>query len=338
VIATHYPFINVPGYYFLKMHQERYYLSAIENCDSLKYGRLDGMYLDADPQGYSLRNYKNYLIFGCTNHRTGEYKPKDAYTKIDAGVKRWYPDAKIKYFWSNQDCMTPDSIPYIGKYSVITPNIYVATGFNQWGMSGSMVSAMIISDMILGRRNDYHKVFSPTRLMFSGSSKMIKDTGIITNSLLAEYMKAPHDKLDDIGVGEAGVSLVQEDGSRGGSVAQPEPAGAAEIGDGKEQASVEVGGMVERCERRREGVVIGKGLGARLGPIGLPEVPVLLVVARGEIERSVDVGQVVGRGGEGSGTDLPDESRFGRAGSNLPELLGGYVERPAAEGQFACSE
>jgi glycine/D-amino acid oxidase-like deaminating enzyme/nitrite reductase/ring-hydroxylating ferredoxin subunit len=205
VIATHYPFINVPGYYFLKMHQERYYLSAIENCDSLKYGRLDGMYLDADPQGYSLRNYKNYLLFGCTNHRSGDYKPKDAYTKLEAGVKRWYPEAKIKYFWSNQDCMTPDSIPYIGKYSVNTPNIYVATGFNQWGMSSSMVSAMIISDMILGRRNDYHKVFTPTRLMFSGSKKMLKDTGIITNSLLSEFMKVPHDKLDDIGVGEAGV-------------------------------------------------------------------------------------------------------------------------------------
>jgi hypothetical protein len=192
------------------MHQERYYLSAIENCDSLKYGRLDGMYLDADPQGYSLRNYKNYLLFGCTNHRTGDYKPKDAYTKLEAGVKRWYPEAKIKYLWSNQDCMTPDSIPYIGKYSVITPNIYVATGFNQWGMSSSMVSAMIISDMILGRRNSYHKVFIPTRLMFSGSKKMLKDTGIITNSLLSEYMKVPHDKLDDIGVGEAGSLTVMD--------------------------------------------------------------------------------------------------------------------------------
>ena len=214
VITTHYPFINVPGYYFLKLHQERFYLSAIENCDSLKYGRLDGMYRDADRQGYSLRNYKNYLIFGSTTHRTGEYNPKDAYTKIEAGIKRWYPEAKIKYRWSNQDCMTPDSVPYIGRYSVNTPNIYVATGFNMWGMSSSMVSAMIISDMITGRKNDFQKVFSPTRLMLSGSGKMLKDTGVITNSLLSEYMKVPHDKMKDIAIGGAGV--INRDGLKYG--------------------------------------------------------------------------------------------------------------------------
>jgi len=30
VITTHYPFINVPGYYFFKMHQERQYVVALE--------------------------------------------------------------------------------------------------------------------------------------------------------------------------------------------------------------------------------------------------------------------------------------------------------------------
>jgi glycine/D-amino acid oxidase-like deaminating enzyme/nitrite reductase/ring-hydroxylating ferredoxin subunit len=214
VVATHYPFINAPGFYFLRMHQERYYLSAIEHCDRLKNGRLDGMYLDADPQGYSLRNYQDYLIFGCTNHRTGEYQPKDAYAKIEEGIRRYYPEAKIKYTWSNQDCMTPDSVPYIGRYSVNTPNIYVATGFNQWGMTGSMVAAMIIRDMILGKKNENKEVFTPRRLMLSGTGKWLKDVGIITGSLLSEHLRIPHDKLKDIGIGKAGV--INQNGQRVG--------------------------------------------------------------------------------------------------------------------------
>ena len=59
--------------------------------------------------------------------------------------------------------MTLDSIPYIGKYSKLTPNLYVATGFNKWGMTSSMASAMLLTDMICGRKNEYKEVYSPSR-------------------------------------------------------------------------------------------------------------------------------------------------------------------------------
>lgn len=214
VIATHYPFINVPGYYFFRLHQERHYLTALDGCDTERKARLDGMYLDADPEGYTFRNYKDYLIFGSGKHRTGEYQPLDAYAKIEEAARKWFPNARIKYTWSAQDCITPDSIPYIGRYSVNTRNIYVATGFNKWGMSSSMVSAMIISDMIAGKENEFQKVFNPRRLMLSGSRVFLKDAAIITISLLTEHLKIPHDNLEDIGVGKAGV--IKYDGQRVG--------------------------------------------------------------------------------------------------------------------------
>lgn len=214
VIATHYPFINVPGYYFFRLHQERQYVAALEGDDIENKANLDGMYLDADTNGFSFRRYKEYLILGSGNHRSGKYNPLNAYSKIESYARKWYPNAKIKYTWSNQDCMTPDEIPYIGKYSANIPNMYVATGFNKWGMTNSMVSAMIISDMISGKDNEYQKVFYPRRLMISGSGKFLKDAAIITVSLLKEHMKIPHDKLKDIAVGKAGI--INEDGERVG--------------------------------------------------------------------------------------------------------------------------
>lgn len=205
VIATHYPFINAPGYYFFRMHQERHYLTALEDTDGQNNMKLDGMYLDADPQGYTFRNYKQYLIFGSGKHRTGKYNPLDAYAKIEEAAAKWYPNAKIKYTWSAQDCITPDSIPYIGRYSVNTRNIYVATGFNKWGMTTAMVSAMIIRDMITGKENEYQKVFDPRRLMLSGSRVFLEDAATITKSLLSEHLSIPRDKMGDIAVGKAGV-------------------------------------------------------------------------------------------------------------------------------------
>lgn len=61
--------------------------------------------------------------------------------------------------------MTLDGVPYIGRYSARTSDLYVATGFNKWGMTGSMVSAILLSDMLAGKAPDWAEVFSPSRSM-----------------------------------------------------------------------------------------------------------------------------------------------------------------------------
>ena len=59
--------------------------------------------------------------------------------------------------------MTLDGIPYIGQYSAATPELFVATGFNKWGMTSAMVSAMILTDLVQGRENPFAKAFTPQR-------------------------------------------------------------------------------------------------------------------------------------------------------------------------------
>ncbi len=156
IVATHFPFINHHGSYFLKLYQHRSYVSAYENA-----GTLDGMYVDEDLKGMSFRMYNNMLLIGGGSHRTG--KKGGAWTEINRFADKYYPDAKLKYEWATQDCMSLDSVSYIGKYSKNTPNLYVATGFNKWGMTGSMVAAKILCDMVCEKKNEYEEVFSPQR-------------------------------------------------------------------------------------------------------------------------------------------------------------------------------
>ena len=68
-----------------------------------------------------------------------------------------------KYHWAAQDCMTLDGVPYIGPYSAATSHLYVATGFNKWGMTSSMAAALLLRDLVQGRENPYAPVFSPSR-------------------------------------------------------------------------------------------------------------------------------------------------------------------------------
>ena len=156
IVATHFPLFNKHGSYFLKLYQHRSYVLGLENGPE-----VDGMYVDESKTGLSFRNYGNYLLLGGGSHRTG--KRGGNWEELLSFAKQHYPNCKVSYRWATQDCMSLDDVPYIGQYSPNTPGVFVASGFNKWGMTGAMTAAMILTDQILGRENQYAPAFSPSR-------------------------------------------------------------------------------------------------------------------------------------------------------------------------------
>lgn len=156
IFATHFPIDNKHGMYFLKMYQHRSYVIALENA-----GNIDGMYVDEALGGMSFRSYENYLLLGGGSHRTG--KQGGNWHELERFANRYYPGAVQRYAWATQDCMTLDGMPYIGAYAKHMPDGFAATGFNKWGMTSSMVSAMLLTDLILEKKSPYTEVFDPSR-------------------------------------------------------------------------------------------------------------------------------------------------------------------------------
>ncbi|OQB20354.1 MAG: Cytochrome b6-f complex iron-sulfur subunit 1 [Firmicutes bacterium ADurb.Bin182] len=199
VFACHYPFINVPGYYFLRMHQQRSYVIALEGADL-----VDGMYRDENSDGLSLRNYNNFLIFSKGDHRTGKNEKGGFYRTLEEKAAELYPGCRVAYRWSAQDAQSEDMVPYIGKYSATTPDWFVATGFNKWGMTTSMVSSVILSDMIEGRFSPYSEVFSPQRFKpAAGAMKFAQDVKEAAVNLFKQGFTLPDAKLNDVQPNEA---------------------------------------------------------------------------------------------------------------------------------------
>ncbi len=156
IVATHFPFINKHGWYFIKMYQHRSYVVALKNAQHFK-----DMYVDEADDGLSFRNYNNYLLLGGGGHRTGQSGGN--WEELKKFANKYYPESEEAGRWATQDCMTLDGIPYIGQYGKNTSDLYVATGFNKWGMTSSMVSAMILTDMVLGKENQYADIYAPSR-------------------------------------------------------------------------------------------------------------------------------------------------------------------------------
>ena len=178
VLATHYPIINMPGFYFIKMYQGTSYLIAIETKSKLP----EGMYINVKEPIYSFRtanyNGKEILLIGGLGHKTGEpIENNSHYEELEKKAKEMYPDCKVLFRWNTRDCISLDKIPYIGEFSNLMKNMYVGTGFKKWGMTLSNVAANIVTDKITGNENKYEDIFRATRL------KPIKNRWEVENML-----------------------------------------------------------------------------------------------------------------------------------------------------------
>ena len=184
IVATHFPFINKHGSYFLKLYQHRSYVIAMTGAQD-----VGGMYVDENRTGLSFRNYQNLLLLGGGGHRTG--KSGGGRSELRRFAHSAYPAAEERFCWAAQDCMSLDDIPYIGQYSKRTPSLYVASGFNKWGMTGAMTAAMLLSDRMLGIKSDCADIFSPSRSILR-PQLLANGFEAVKNLLTVSKKRCPH--------------------------------------------------------------------------------------------------------------------------------------------------
>lgn len=210
IIASQYPFYNKHGIYFTRLYPKRSYILGIYARE--KYP--GGMYVNAEDPTRSLRqqNTKDgelILVVG-SNHTTGQSPDtKVHYEELEEFAKKIFTVENIPYRWSTQDYDTPDGIPYIGPFTSNTPNLYVATGFQKWGMTNSMVSAMIIRDLIVKGESPWQDVYNPSRKNIISSAKNF----IVENLKVAEHLidgkLTPLPREIDLNPGEAKVVKIE---------------------------------------------------------------------------------------------------------------------------------
>jgi glycine/D-amino acid oxidase-like deaminating enzyme len=161
IMATRYPIINAPGYYFIKLQQNR------SNVLAMRGGNVRGMHLSLDGDGFSVRMNRDVLIVSGFDYKCGARRPVKRHDRLANHAKKHFGGAVINR-WSAQDGMPPDDLPYIGEYARSMPRLLTAAGFAKWGITGSMTAANILRDIIMGINNPLAQVYSPRRSIFPG--------------------------------------------------------------------------------------------------------------------------------------------------------------------------
>lgn len=199
VFCDHFPFVNVPGFYFLKMHQERSHVIALKNVQ-----RENTMIYCADEPIETLRFVGQTALYGGFSHPTGQGED-DILEKMKHKALERFPGSEIVDTWSAQDCITLDHLPYAGKFSSQRPFWYVSTGFNKWGMIYSMVCALILCDQIMGVENPDAEPFDSLRSIMNTPLEELKQMWTALKGYYDEFLTVPYLKIQDIPEGEGGI-------------------------------------------------------------------------------------------------------------------------------------
>jgi Rieske Fe-S protein len=175
------------------------YVDADEDTDP------QGMYINTGEPTRSVRTAPSphglLLVIGGEKHRPGE--DPDRYRQLKHFARERFGHNQIVYRWSTQDNYAVDRVPYIGRLRPGSEHLYVATGFDAWGMTNGTLAGMIIADAILGMANPWAELYDPSCLKLRASaSKLIKEGANVARHFIADRLVPGTTSPDAIAAGE----------------------------------------------------------------------------------------------------------------------------------------
>jgi len=206
VIATNYPLLD-RGLFFARMEAARSYVIAARVRGSVP----EGMLISAGSPTRSLRPYRDgddqWLLVGGEGHLTGadEAQP-ERFEQLERFAREHFDVVDVPYRWSTQDGMPTDKLPYIGRYTPLSSHLFVASGFQKWGMTGATMAAELLCDRLTGRDNPYADVFDPNRLTVRSAPELAKAQWWVSRHLVGDrFAPAEAGSADEVVAGEARV-------------------------------------------------------------------------------------------------------------------------------------
>ncbi|MBD2086325.1 FAD-dependent oxidoreductase [Coleofasciculus sp. FACHB-542] len=205
IIATHTPIHNLnslPDLYVMstKIAPYRSYVIGVR----LRSPLPPGLFWDTEEPYHYTRSYKDLLIIGGEDHKTGEDVDNEAcFERLEVYARSLYDVASIDYRWSAQLYEPVDGLPYIGK-TAANSNIYVATGYSGNGMTFGTVGGMLTSDLILGRTNPWSDLYDPNRanILASAQRFVTENLGVAKHFVADRLFKSEGNEPSDVAPGE----------------------------------------------------------------------------------------------------------------------------------------
>ena len=208
IVASSLPILD-RGLFIAKAHAYRSYTLAapIPSGDA-----PDGMFINSGGSTRSIRTARDgdglLLLVNGNGHKTGEEPHnQNRYLQLQDFIRSRFGLEKIAYRWSTHDYYTLDHLPYIGRLRRRSRHLYVATGFNGWGMTGGTLAGMILNDLVLGSANPWAELYDAKRLKLRGGvSMLVKENAKVARHWVGDRVaRTDAPAIDAVAAGEGAI-------------------------------------------------------------------------------------------------------------------------------------
>ena len=182
VIATQYPFFIKPYFTPFKTSVEKSYIVSGLVDKNKKFQAISNNKPTHSIRYYTNKN-KTYILYSSGSHKITNHICEEENYKAQINKFKKELNSDVKYYFLNQDVMTDDGMPLIGR--VNNCNLLIATGYNKWGMTNGTIAGKILSDIIQGKDNKYIELFQVHRKM---NMKKIVNLTIYNYSSMKRYI------------------------------------------------------------------------------------------------------------------------------------------------------
>nr|WP_324616097.1 FAD-dependent oxidoreductase [Streptomyces sp. NRRL F-5727] len=196
VLATHHPvFDRALLAARLTQHRDLVVAGAVP-------ARLDpeGMYITKEGGKRSVRTTPlpdgtRLLIVTGEVFQPGTGQDTEAgYARLEEWAGRHFPGFALSHRWAAQDNAATDDLPLIGRMPGRGGNVYVATGFAGWGMTGGALAGTIVAALVGGGADPWDGLYDPGRV-----GSVLRTAPALAKAQWDTAKHAVKDRLDSLG-------------------------------------------------------------------------------------------------------------------------------------------
>jgi glycine/D-amino acid oxidase-like deaminating enzyme len=147
------------------------------------------------------------LIVGGEDHKTGQ--GEDAGRRFSA-LERWtrtrFPMIEeIEFRWSGQVMEPVDGVAFIGRNPLDEDNVFIATGDSGNGMTHGTIAGILLTDLIMGRANEWAMLYDPSRITLKAGVEFAKENLNVAAQYTDLVTPGDVDSAEEIEPGEGAI-------------------------------------------------------------------------------------------------------------------------------------
>jgi glycine/D-amino acid oxidase-like deaminating enzyme/nitrite reductase/ring-hydroxylating ferredoxin subunit len=147
------------------------------------------------------------LIVGGEDHKTGQADDADErFRRLEEWTRQRFPIiSNIDFRWSGQLMEPVDYMAFIGRNPGTDQHIFIVTGDSGNGITHGTIAGMLLTDLIVGRKNPWSKLYDPSRVLLRATGHFLKENLNVASQYTDWVKGGDVDSYDQIAPGTGAV-------------------------------------------------------------------------------------------------------------------------------------